>query len=769
MSGLMSKTPVHFFRHYSFVTVAGLVLLAFLGLLLVDLAKSRQDEIQRQENDMAALAEVLERHINDTIGKIDVVLWTVAQDYPRLDKLPADEANAQLAAFLQQIPDSQSLRIGNAQGRMRLDASGERSAVSVADRGYFQRLKKDPDAGLVVSEPIFARITHNWVVTLSRRLQAPGGQFVGHVQAAVNADRFAELFARIVHHKGDLIAFYDREMRLVARSPMAREQLGKPITGSRLQTLLSTGNTTGKYVATSQVDGIERHFVFRASEELPFVILIGKSADDMLTNWYSKARLYGISALLLTLVVSLLLWSWQKNYRFAIQSADTLQDKYTHMARHANHVETHDALTDLPNRQYLSANLAEALPATQQAGHPLALLMVDLDQFKNINDGLGHSVGDRLLQQFADRLRSIIREENTLVRLGGDEFVLLVGDWDSESVPAHMAQRILDAASIPFQVDGQELHITCSIGISLYPHDGVTSDALMQHADAALYEAKASGRNAYRFFTEEMNQRVGDRVRLEARLRKALAEERLLLHYQPQYRVSDGKLVGVEALLRWPDPEEGYIAPSRFIPIAEESSLIKPIGAWVLKEACRQAVAWQNQGLPPVVMAVNLSVMQLVATNVVSNVQSVLQESGLAPEWLELEITESMLMADPEPTIASLADIRRLGVKVAIDDFGTGYSSFAYLKKLPLDKIKIDKSFVDDVSTDASSRAIVQAIIAVAGSLGLTALAEGVETKDQYRLLKDYGCDAIQGYLFSRAIPPEDVVRLLQAEDTRVS
>lgn len=764
----MTKSPVHI-RHYSFVIVAGLVLLAFIGLLIADLAKSRQDEIERQENDMASLAEVLERHISDSVGKIDLVLWTVAQDYPRLDRLSTDEANAQLAAFLQQIPDSQSLRVGNAHGQIRFDASGEHAAVNVTDRSYFQRLKNDPAAGLVVSEPIFARITHNWVVTLSRRLREPGGAFVGHVQAAVNADRFAELFARIVRHDGDLVALYDRDMRLVARSPMAREQLGKPVVGSRLQALLEARKVAGNYVAASPLDGIERHFVFRTSADLPFVIVIGKTEKEMLANWYAKASLYGASALLLIVVVSLLLWSWQKNYRSALHSADVLQDKYAHMARHASHVETHDALTDLPNRQFLLASLAKALSTASSAGFRLALLLVDLDQFKNINEGLGHSVGDKLLQQFADRLRSMIRDSDTLVRLGGDEFVLVVAGWEAESIPAHMAQRILDAASLPFPIDGDELHLTCSVGISLYPLDGVTSDTLMQHADAALYEAKAGGRNAYRFFTQEMNERVGERVRLESRLRKALAEKQLQLYYQPQYRMTDGKLVGVEALLRWHDPEDGYIAPSRFIPIAEESGLIKPIGAWVLKEACHQAVAWQRQGLPPVVMAVNLSIVQLVATNVVDNVRTMLEESGLAPEWLELEITESMLMSDTERTIGNLADIRRLGVRVAIDDFGTGYSSFAYLKKLPLDKLKIDKSFIDDISTDASSRAIVQAIIAVAESLGLAAIAEGVESADQSRLLKDYGCDLIQGYLHSPAVPAENIARLLLTDGASTS
>ncbi|NTV10421.1 MAG: EAL domain-containing protein [Zoogloea sp.] len=761
----MSDKSIHFLRHYSFATIAGLVMVVFLGLLGADLAKSRQDELERRGNEMASLADVLERHISDTIGKIDLVLWTVAQEYPRLKKLPPDEANAQLALFLQQIPDSQSLRMGDAGGRLILDASGEHAAVSVADRAYFQRLKKDPDAGLVISEPIFARITHNWVVTLSRRLQSPDGAFVGHVQAAVNADRFAELFARIVHRDGDLVALYDRDMRLIARSPMAPEQLGKPVAGSRLEALLDEKLRTGAYVSPSSVDGIERHFVFRVSADFPLVIVIGKTEDDMLSNWYIKARLYGVCALLLATISGLLIWSWQKNYRSALRSADILQDKYADMARHASYVETHDALTNLPNRQSLAARLAGKLDARPVPGQRLALLLIDLDNFKNINEGLGHSVGDRLLAQFADRLRLMVRDTDTLVRLGGDEFVLVPTDWEAESIPALMAQRILDAASAPFMIDGQELHISCSIGISLYPDDGVTSDALMQHADAALYEAKASGRNAYRFFTEEMNQRVGERVRLESRLRKAFAEERLKLHYQPQYRMSDGQLVGVEALLRWNDPEDGYISPARFIPIAEESGLIKPIGAWVMKEACRQAVAWQRAGVPPLVMAVNLSIAQLAATNVVANVQSVIEETGLSPEWLELEITESMLMTDTERTIASLAEIRAMGVKIAIDDFGTGYSSFAYLKKLPLDKIKIDKSFVDDVSDDAGSRAIVQAIIAVAAKLGLTALAEGVETEDQSRLLKGYGCDMVQGFLHSAAVPAESIPALLQKRE----
>lgn len=761
----MLKRHSQFLRHYIFVFIAGLVLLAFLGLLLADLAKSREDEIDRRVKEMSSLAEVMERHIGDTIGKIDIVLWTVAHDYPRLDRLPPEQANTNLAALLQQIPDSQSLRVGNALGRMRFDASGQVAAVSIADRAYFHTLKNDPNAGLVISEPIFARITHNWVITLNRRLQDPSGDYVGHVQAAVNADRFAELFARIVHHQGDLVALYDRDMRLVARSPKAPEQLGKPLPGSRLQTLLEQRQTEGSYVAASAVDGIERHFVFRASPDFPFVILIGKTESDMLAAWYAKATLYGVSILLLTAVLGLLLWSWQKSYRSVVQSADALQDKYTDMARHASYIETHDVLTNLPNRQSLAASLANLLGEAPLAGQRrLALLLIDLDNFKNINESLGHPVGDRLLQEFAKRLRAIIRDKDTLVRQGGDEFVVLVVDWEAEAIPAHMAQRILDAAGIPFLLDGQELHLSCSIGISVHPQDGVSADALMQHADAALYEAKAGGRNSYRFFTKEMNERVGERVRLESRLRKAFAEKRLKLHYQPQYRLADGKLVGVEALLRWHDPEDGPIAPSRFIPVAEESGLIKPIGAWVLLTACQQAMAWQRQGLPPLVVAVNLSVAQLMATNVVGGIQAALEESGLDPRWLEVEITESMLMTDTERTIGILAALRRMGIKVAMDDFGTGYSSFAYLKNLPLDTIKIDKSFVDDITVDASSKAIVQAIIAVAESLGLTALAEGVEQEAQAELLRNSGCDRVQGYLYSPALPPEKIAAMLQAE-----
>jgi diguanylate cyclase (GGDEF)-like protein len=555
-------------------------------------------------------------------------------------------------------------------------------------------------------------------------------------------------------------------MHLVARSPTAPEQLGKTVVGTRLQELINGKNLSGTYVAVSPLDGIERHFVFRVFDDLPFVIVIGKTERDMLSNWYQKAEIYAASALLLVTVVSLLLWSWQKNYRSAVRSADVFQDKYAHMARHASYVETHDALTDLPNRQALLAELAAKLADAHTSNRRLALLLIDLDQFKNINDGLGHAVGDLLLQQFADRLRSMIRDEDSLVRLGGDEFVLLLADGYDESIPAHMAQRVLDTASVPFNVDGQELNITCSVGITVFPHDGSNGEALLQHADAALYEAKFSGRNAYRFFTQEMNDRVGERVRLESRLRRAFAQKQLKLYYQPQYRVDDGKLVGLEALLRWHDPEEGPIAPSRFIPIAEQCGLIKPIGAWVLVEACRQAAEWQRQGLPPVVMAVNLSAVQLVATNLVDSVQSVLDDSGLSPEWLELEITESMLMTDTERTMKDLADLRKLGVKVAIDDFGTGYSSFAYLKKLPVDKIKIDKSFVDDISDDPNSRAIVHAIIAVAGSLGLHTIAEGVETQDQFKLLKDSGCDMVQGYLYSPAVPVESIAKLIQKSET---
>jgi diguanylate cyclase (GGDEF)-like protein len=411
-------------------------------------------------------------------------------------------------------------------------------------------------------------------------------------------------------------------------------------------------------------------------------------------------------------------------------------------------VATHDSLTALPNRTLLHERLSHALAKAQRHGRQLAVLLVDLDRFKNVNDTLGHEAGDKLLQLAARRLYDCLRETDTMARQGGDEFVVLMDELTDAEPITHVAQRILDAVAQPFVVEEREIHITASVGISVYPNDGRT---LLRNADIALYRAKDKGKNNYEFYSSQIDRYSMERLALEAGLRRALERGELRLHYQPKVRVATGRVCGVEALLRWQHPEIGLLGPDRFIPIAEENGLIVPVGAWVLKSACLQTRTWQRQGLPRFTVAVNLSPRQFVGESLIDDVRSALAASGLAASDLELEVTESMVMNDPDQAVDTLRRLKDLGIRVAIDDFGTGYSSLAYLKRFPIDSVKVDRSFVEDIPQDLDSMAIAQAVIAMAHNLRLKVVAEGVESEAQVSFLRGEGCDEMQGHYFGAA------------------
>jgi diguanylate cyclase (GGDEF)-like protein/PAS domain S-box-containing protein len=413
----------------------------------------------------------------------------------------------------------------------------------------------------------------------------------------------------------------------------------------------------------------------------------------------------------------------------------------------------HDALTHLPNRVLFSDRLSQAILKAARENGRLAVAFVDLDRFKNINDSLGHDVGDRLLQEVAERIRGVVRASDTVCRPGGDEFMLLLPEIADPGDAARVADKVLAALGPPCVVDGHALSVTPSIGISLYPEDGEDVQTLVRNAEIAMYHSKDGGGNGCHYFRPEMDERVRERLTLETALRRALDQGELLLHYQPQFDVATRRLVGMEALVRWNDPQTGLVPPGRFIPVAEDSGLIIALGAWVLREACRQNRSWQDSGLPPLHVAVNISALQFRQVGFVDSVREVLAWSGLPSACLELEVTESVMMNAADHTIEIFDAIRAMGVKVSIDDFGTGYSSLSYLKRLPIDTLKIDQAFVRDLATDPDDAAIVGAIIGLAANLKLNVIAEGVETEAQLELLERGGCAQAQGYYFSRPLP----------------
>ena len=427
------------------------------------------------------------------------------------------------------------------------------------------------------------------------------------------------------------------------------------------------------------------------------------------------------------------------------------------------YMANYDSVTGLPNRHLLRERLDRAIKHEARSHRHLAIMFLDLDNFKSINDTLGHDVGDRVLQVVANRLLACLRESDTVARIGGDEFTVLVEDMTTMESIAALAQQIIDSLSLPFPLDGREMFCTVSVGIAIYPDDSESLDGLMKSADSAMYRAKEQGRNTYRFFTEDMHRRAYERLLLENRLRGALKRGEFQLHYQPQIDVVSGATVGIEALLRWNDEERGLVPPVEFIGVLEDTGMIVEVGHWVLEEACAFNQSLREIGLPPIRVAVNISPRQFRQKGLVESIRQILSNTGLGAEYLDLEITESVLVdAVDAPDV--LERLSGMGVRLSIDDFGTGYSSLSYLKRFPIDTLKIDRSFVRDIMTDSDDAAITVAIIALSRSLRLKVLAEGVETAEQLASLRHHGCDEIQGFLYARPMPGDALVAWLRQE-----
>ena len=438
----------------------------------------------------------------------------------------------------------------------------------------------------------------------------------------------------------------------------------------------------------------------------------------------------------------------------------------TQVEKNLKHLAHHDTLTNLPNRLLLDARLEHAIRRAHRNKSELAVLFLDLDNFKHINDSMGHIAGDQLLQKVTQRLSQATREDDTIARLGGDEFVVLMEEIKDTTDIICLAQKILDRINEPFEVNNEAIFTGCSIGISLYPQDGETAATLLRNADAAMYRTKDEGRNSYNFYTQEMTASAYDRIILEGSLRRAIEQDELTIYYQPQKLLATGRIVGLEALVRWNHPEMGVLPPGRFLPVAEASGLIVQLGEWVLKNACRQMVEWKRNGLPIETMAVNLAGKQIRRNDLVEGIRRTLEETGCKPEWLELEVTEGFIMTETHDAISALGQLRAMGIQLAIDDFGTGYSSLSYLKKLPIHRLKIDRSFVQDLEGNSDDAAIVKAIVSLGNSLQLDITAEGIETPYQETFLTELGCQLGQGYLYSQPIPREQTETLIHSQST---
>lgn len=457
-----------------------------------------------------------------------------------------------------------------------------------------------------------------------------------------------------------------------------------------------------------------------------------------------------------------------ENVSFALENFDRADEK-TKADERIEYLASHDSLTGLPNRETFNGLLRHAIEAAFRHQRQFAVLFIDLDRFKVINDSLGHDVGDILLIEIAGRLRQSLRASDVVARLGGDEFVVILEEAAERDDVERIARDVLSGLGQPSQLSGHECHTTASIGIAMYPSDGVDVQTLTKNADMAMYLAKEDGKNGFRFFTKEIKAQSIERLTLESALRRALDRNQFELHYQPKVDMATGQITGVEALLRWTHPSLGVLPPMQFIPLAEETGLIVPIGRWVLKEACVQNMAWQGRGLPPISMAVNLSPRQFADEHLLDDIDEALVASGMSPVLLQLEVTESMVMRNVPRAVKVLDSIQSRGIRLAIDDFGTGYSSMSLMKQFPIDTIKIDRSFVRDLPNDTEDQAIAQAIISMGKALGMTVVAEGVETAEQEAFLRDHACDEMQGYLFSKPLPSLQMADLLRSAPRMVS
>ena len=459
-------------------------------------------------------------------------------------------------------------------------------------------------------------------------------------------------------------------------------------------------------------------------------------------------------------------WDNERTLRRQVEHLERVVEARTQGLEAANkqlrHLASHDALTGLPNRVLLDDRLSQAVAHAEQDGHSFGVAMFDLDRFKVVNDSLGHRAGDALIKEVAHRLAGVARGTDTVGRLGGDEFLFIMDRLAKREDAEHIARRAVKALELPIRLDGVDLHTSASIGIAMFPADGKSAEALIANADAAMYCAKQRGRNNIQCYAEGMNSATQERVKLESDLHQALSLKQLELHYQPKVDTKTGLIHGVEALARWRHPQRGLVPPGEFIPLAESCGLIDAIGEWVVRESCRQARAWQLEGLPPLRVAVNLSAFQFRHGNLLEMIREALQAAQLEPRFLEVEITESALMSDPEESVTILEQLSRMGVVVSVDDFGTGYSSMSYLRRFPIDKLKIDRGFIAELISRADDASIVRAIVSLAHSLRLKVVAEGVETSEQLNVLRSLGCDQYQGFCFSPAVPAAQFAALLR-------
>jgi diguanylate cyclase (GGDEF)-like protein len=686
------------------------------------------------------LTRVFEQYIARVIGAADSGLLDMRESYEH-DPQNFDIAGRVGRAQFQNNIVTQFGIVGP-DGLIKLSSTQSiSSAEYVGDREYFRFHANSTTDELYISAPLVGRASGRPIIQLTRRLTTPDGSFDGVIIAAIDIRQLDRFCNSIDVGRAGVISLVGFDGIIRARSdrdPAAKDFLGESILDTKVFALYRQ-SPTGRYwnfeKPTRRFEGVNRLISYQVVEGFPLIAVVGQAESDIFWQARSTAHRYHLIALALTAIVI---------FAIGIGAAQRrAETQIVHMARH-------DSVTGIANRAVLRERMEEALVLLRRRGDPFTIFMLDLDLFKTINDSLGHPIGDELLKMVANRLLDCARQTDTVARLGGDEFAILAAaEGDQREAAITTASRLLEAVAAPYDLDGGHLEIATSIGIALAPDHGTDVDQLVRHADLALYKAKSEGRNTYRFFDDAMGTEARTRRALQIGLRDALTNEEFELHYHPIIDIKSGEVDSVEALVRWRHPQRGLIAPGEFIPLAEETGLINPIGEWVLRKACSDAVSWPSQ----IKVSVNLSPAQFRKISPVEIVCKALADSGLPAERLELEITESVLMHGNAENVATLHQLRSMGISIVLDDFGTGYSSLSYLRMFPFDKIKIDRSFVNELSQSAGCASIVSAVAGLGRSLQVATVAEGIETEDQLVLVRTAGCTHAQGFLFGRPCP----------------
>jgi diguanylate cyclase (GGDEF)-like protein len=696
---------------------------------------------------------LFEENVLRSIGEIDKALL-----YLRRTVESQQWENYQLAVISNDVLSEIIVQVAiiDAQGIMRASSAIKKSVITpidLSDREHYRAHLNTAADRLFISRPVLGRASNKWSVQFTRRFRARDGSFGGVVVASLNPAHFADFYEKIKLGSSTSIAMIgsDGIVRSSGGHPSGKLELGLDVSGTAIARRMR-GDQTIIFEEADAFPGDTRLVAMRKVRDQPLWVMVSVDKSDVFVRSFNNLQAFAAAGFLLTILI---LAAMER----VLRSEAKRSEAEANVARLA----AEDPLTGLPNRRVFRSVLdglcreADAESSAPETSQPFAVLFLDLDRFKIVNDTLGHRIGDLLLLKLAKRLERCLEYGQSLARLGGDEFALVVtGNISRERLKA-LATSLSEAVCEPFEVDGHQIRTSVSIGIAVALQDGKTADELLMASDLALYSVKANGRGTYRFFDRSMNEEVTVRRQIEGDLRDAIEREDFELHYQPILDVGRKNVTGFEALVRWRHPQRGLIPPSLFIPIAEETGLIIPIGDWVLREACRTASAWPER----LKVAINLSAVQFTLADLAEQVERILQETGLAPDRLEIEITESVFLDKSEPTLAMLHRLKTLGVRIAMDDFGTGYSSLSYLQSFPFDKIKVDRSFVAQLGPDTKHLVIIQAIVSIARGLNMTTTAEGVETDSQLKLLEALGCNEFQGYLVSAPVTKDKIPAVL--------